>query len=265
MNVDLIVFAGQSNMSGRGDARDAVVCDPGAGFEYKPISNPGSLSPIKEPFGLGEDKEGALDDFRGTVNRRTGSMVSAVVDEYYKRTNRQVIAVAASKGGSGTTVWLENLIDDAISRFRQTKQFLTANEMETRRIFVVWCQGESDGDAMMTANAYIENTKRIFQAFWELGAEKCFVVQIGHYNYLKFPDMEKGKTGIEWDKHYEVIRKAQVTLCEENEDFQLVGSFAPFLSDMKDKYHYNQSAYNAVGRAAGRAIAEYFTRDTDNL
>ena len=41
--VDLIVFAGQSNMAGRGDAEDAPECLPGAGYEYKAVSAPEDL------------------------------------------------------------------------------------------------------------------------------------------------------------------------------------------------------------------------------
>ena len=81
--VDIAVFAGQSNMSGRGDAADAVVCDVNAGFEYKSVSNPLTLVPITEPFGLNEDREGAIADFNADgTTKRTGSMVSAAVKVY---------------------------------------------------------------------------------------------------------------------------------------------------------------------------------------
>ena len=61
--VDLIVFAGQSNMAGRGDAEDAPECLPGAGYEYKAVSAPEDLIPIQEPFGLHEDRENGLSDW----------------------------------------------------------------------------------------------------------------------------------------------------------------------------------------------------------
>lgn len=260
--VDLAVFAGQSNMSGRGSAADAVVCDINAGFEYKAISDPATLVRIEEPFGLGEDKEGSIADFNSDgTSKRTGSMVSAAVDEYYRQTGRQLVAVSASIGGSSTAEWLDNYIYDAVGRLDAAKRFLTRNGIEIGRTFVVWCQGESDGDQKMTAEAYTANTKDIFDLFKQHGAEKCFMVQTGHYNYIDYPGITKGHTGEEWDECYGVIRGAQTAMCCADEDFVLAGSFEPYIEDMKDRYHYYQSAYNAVGQTVGQNIADFYENE----
>ena len=250
---DLALFAGQSNMSGRGDAREAGVCGVEAGFEYKSVSKPDALVPVKEPFGLGEDRKGALDDIRADgTNKRSGSMVSAVVSEYYSRTKRKLVAVSASKGGTNTEEWKETLIGDAVRRLCDAKKFLADNNIKIGRIFVVWCQGESDGDAQRTAGDYISNTDGLFREFIKCGAEKIFVVQTGHYNYVKYPE------NAERDGFYAVIRAAQERLCAENDDYILVGSFEPYIAEMKDQYHYRQSAYNAVGKTVGENIAKYY-------
>lgn len=260
--VDLAVFAGQSNMSGRGSAADAVVCDINAGFEYKAISDPATLVRIEEPFGLGEDKEGSIADFNSDgMSKRTGSMVSAVVDEYYRQTGRQLVAVSASIGGSSTAEWLDNYIYDAVDRLDAAKRFLTRNGIEIGRTFVVWCQGESDGDQKMTAEDYTANTKDLFDFFKQHGAEKCFMVQTGHYNYIDYPGITKGHTGEEWDESYGVIRGAQTAMCCADEDFVLAGSFEPYIEDMKDRYHYYQSAYNAVGQTVGQNIADFYENE----
>lgn len=257
--VDLAVFAGQSNMSGRGSAIDAVKCDINAGFEYKSISNPTTLVPVAEPFGLGEEKEGGIADYgsNGTT-KRTGSMVSAAVDEYYKQTGRQLVAVSASIGGTSTAQWKSNYVNDAVQRLDKAKAFLEQNGINVGRTFVVWCQGESDGDAKMTAENYMANTKDIFDIFKTHGAQKCFMVQIGHYNYIDYSGITNGLTGEEWDEKYGIIRDAQTELCETDNDFVLVGSFEPYIDDMKDRYHYNQSTYNAVGKTVGESIAEFY-------
>ena len=53
--VDLFIFMGQSNMSGfGGDATLAPEVPEGWAYEYKAISNPGGLVPMKEPFGLND-------------------------------------------------------------------------------------------------------------------------------------------------------------------------------------------------------------------
>lgn len=246
--VDLAIFAGQSNMSGRGNADEATVCDENAGFEYKAISNPTELVAIKEPFGLGEDKKGAIEDFNSNgTTKRTGSMVSSVVDEYYKQTGRQLVAVSASKGGTTTAEWKSNYINDAVERLESAEKYLSGNGISIGRIFVVWCQGESDGDNSVSADIYTANTKDLFNAFKQHGAEKCFMVQIGHYR-------DGGTT----DEKYQVIRDAQSALCESDENFVLAGSFEPYIDDMKDKYHYNQATYNAVCKTVGENIAKFY-------
>lgn len=246
--VDLAVFAGQSNMSGRGSVAEATICDINSGFEYKSVGNPLTLVPITEPFGLGEDREGAIADFNGDgTTKRTGSMVSAAVDEYYKQTGRQLVAVSASIGGISTSEWKNKYISDAVQRLDDAKTFLAANKINVGRIFVVWCQGESDGDNNVSADTYTANTKELFNSFKQHGAEKCFMVQIGHYR-------DGGTT----DTSYGVIRGAQSALCESDADFILAGSFEPYKNDMKDKYHYNQTTYNAVGKTVGENISEFY-------
>ncbi len=255
--VDLILFAGQSNMSGRGEAGQAVLCDAAAGYEYKAISNPGGLLPIGEPFGLGEEKEGGIWDYdEAGKSKRTGSMVSAAAQAYHARTGRRIVGVSASVGGSDTVSWKQVYLADALERLERAKGFLAENRFAVDRIWVVWCQGESDGDAGRTGEDYMANVREIFQAFRAQGAEKCFLVQIGHYNYVKYPGGAGQLTGLEWDRRYEVIRNAQAALCRE-EEFILAGSFAPYLQEMKDDYHYHQRAYNLVGEAVGSAMADY--------
>ena len=249
-------------IQGSDAAADAVVCDINAGFEYKAISDPATLVRIEEPFGLTEDKEGSIADFNSDgTSKRTGSMVSAVVDEYYRQTGRQLVAVSASIGGSSTAEWLDNYIYDAVDRLDAAKRFLTRNGIEIGRTFVVWCQGESDGDQKMTAEDYTANTKDIFDLFKQHGAEKCFMVQTGHYNYIDYPGITKGHTGEEWDESYGVIRGAQTAMCCADEDFVLAGSFEPYIEDMKDRYHYYQSAYNAVGQTVGQNIADFYENE----
>lgn len=256
--VDLIVFAGQSNMSGRGEAGAAVQCADGAGYEYKAVSHPEGLLPIREPFGLNEDKEGAISDrTEDGGTKRRGSMVSAVADTYHARTGRTIVGVSASIGGSNTEQWKQVYLADAVERLDQAKAFLSEHQFLVERLFVVWCQGESDGDAKRSAADYTANTREIFRAFQAHGAEKCFLVQIGHYNYVDYPEGQDGLTGQEWDCYYEVVRNAQAALCETDEDFIFAGSFEDCLHDMKDDYHYHQNAYNKVGNQVGGALADY--------
>lgn len=53
--VDLMVFMGQSNMAGRGEAEEAVQCPEEAGREFRAVSDPTRLYPVREPFGKEEN------------------------------------------------------------------------------------------------------------------------------------------------------------------------------------------------------------------
>lgn len=256
--VDLIVFAGQSNMSGRGNAANATLCDEKAGFEYKAVSNPEILVPITEPFGLNEDKAGAICDIDNDgKTKRSGSMVSSAVNEYYAKTKRQVVAVSASIGGTSTSEWKNNYIKDALWRLDRTKAFLQKNGINIGHIFVVWCQGESDGDNDVSEEVYTQNTIDLFDKFKQHGAEICFLVQTGHYNYIDYPKGSGSLSANDYDERYAVIRKAQNALCGNNDNFILAGSFKDYINDMTDQYHYNQHAYNEVGKSVGNVMAEW--------
>lgn len=252
--VDIVLFSGQSNMSGRGSASEAAACDKNAGFEYKSISDPNTLNPITEPFGLNEDREGGLTDKNSDGStKRSGSMVSAFVNEYYKNTGRQIVAVSASMGGTSSGEWKNKYADDAAARLDAAKEFLLRNGINIGRVFVVWCQGETDGDNNVSAETYTENTMEIFDKFIAHGAEHIFMIGTGHFNYIKYPS-ESGT-----DKRYGIIRDAQTAMCEQSGGtVTMAASFESYIDNMTDRYHYNQAAYDEIGAAAARSAAEYF-------
>ena len=248
---DLILFAGQSNMAGRGDAALAPVCPEGAGYEYRAVTAPGQLFSLQEPFGRWENRPGGLDD----EAKKTGSLVSAFAAEYYARTGRPVVGVSASEGGTSTGQWLERLAHDALDRFTQARSWLTETQGVPAHCYLLWCQGETDGDLGVTPSQYEENFLTLWTRFRAAGAEKCGVIQIGHFNYPVYPQGRDGLTGAQLEERYARIRQAQEELCARQPDLVLVGSFAGCLDEMKDQFHYRQSAYNSVGRQAAAVLA----------
>ena len=130
---DLILFAGQSNMAGRGIVTDkwpqkAPVLVKGAGYEYRAITAPDRLCPIEEPFGADENNPDGIFE----PGMKTGSMVTAFVNEYYKLTHIPVLAVSASKGGSSISEWQGNndFLSDAIARYRKATEYAQKNHIE---------------------------------------------------------------------------------------------------------------------------------------
>lgn len=252
-HTDLAVFMGQSNMAGRGDAAESPVCRPEAGAEYRAVSAPGRLYPITEPFGRDENRPGGIHD--GT--KKTGSMVSAFVNEYFRRTGHFLTAVSASQGGTTSAQWAACLARDAAQRLRSACGFLAENGYVTNHIFLLWCQGESDGDHATDEETYRANFEGMWSIMRESGAELCFLIQTGHFNAVRFPEGAGGRTAAELESDYRRIHDIQGRICAAHEDVIAVADFMGYLEHMADPYHYDQFAYNAVGRTAAEHAAAY--------
>lgn len=248
---DLILFAGQSNMAGRGEADQAQLCPETAGLEYRAVTAPDRLVPIREPFGWQENREGGIHDH----DMKTGSLVSAFVNAYAGASGRKVVAVSASQGGTSTAQWLDTLAADAARRLADALEYLKKEKRAPAHVLVIWCQGETDGDHNVSGPEYRENFARIWAMLRQAGAEQCGLIQIGHFNYTAYATSPDGTDGRVADTQYGVIRQAQEELCRTMADVSLIGSFAPCLALMKDQFHYHQAAYEQVGRQAGEAMA----------
>ncbi|HZG84014.1 sialate O-acetylesterase [Paenibacillus sp.] len=240
--VDLVLFMGQSNMAGRGTAEDAPAVPPGAAYEFRAISDPTKLYHLAEPFGAHENNEAS-----GIAEMtKTGSMVSAFAIEYHRLAGRPVVGVSCSKGGTSINRWQPNgtFLRDAIARYRSASDWLTGNGFVVRNRFMVWCQGETDGDRGMTKAEYAEKLKALIDAMIEEGLETCYVVRIGNH---------RDRASL-----YNDIIDAQTELCKTYKHAVLVSTkFASMAADglMKDEFHYVQKAYNIVGAEAGMNAA----------
>ena len=248
--VDLILFMGQSNMAGRGIVTDAhpegaPPLLPGAGYEYRAVSAPGRLYPIAEPFGRAENRPGGIDDGK----MKTGSLVTAFANAYHAKTGVPIVGVSASKGGSRIDAWQSGgaFLTDTIARMHAAEEYLQRSQYLIRHRFMLWCQGESDGDIAKSAPVYRQEFEQMLNAMLREGIEKCFMIKIGHYN---------GAAGYD----YREIMEAQEEIARENPNVVMVSrSFARMKERglMKDDFHYFQEAYNLVGKEAGENTAQY--------
>ena len=239
---DVFIFAGQSNMAGRGSAVKAPSVIDGAGYEYKAISNPNILSKIYEPFGVDENKEDGIDD----GNSKTGSMVSSFVNEYFSITKTPIIAISASEGGTSISEWETILVNDAISRLESCLKFMKLNDYNINTVNLLWCQGETDADQGTLKENYIQSLTNVFNAFRTSGVENIFMVRIGEYNgteEVDYSDM------IEWQTEYtqtkDVVMATTTLSSMKNRGL------------MKDDFHYTQEAYNEAGAYSGQNCAFY--------
>ena len=175
---DLILFAGQSNMAGRGCVEEAAVCPHGVGWEYRAVTDPDHIHPLMESFGQHENRPGLIDD----GEKKTGSLVSALATEYHHLTGRCVVGVSASRGGTSSQEWHDSLVQDAAMRLEQASSWLKAQGLTPQNTLVLWCQGETDGDHAVPAEEYRCNFEVIWQRLKSAGASCCGLIQIGHFN-----------------------------------------------------------------------------------
>ena len=245
---DLIIFMGQSNMAGRGVTSEkwpeiAPECIEGAGYEFRAISDPTKLYNIEEPFGVNENNPEGINE----PGRKTGSMVTSFVNAYYEASGVPVIAVSASKGGSQIASWQGNndYLTDAAGRFTSAVRYCEDHNIKLRHRYMVWCQGESDGDADTSREVYRERFLKMLNTMLGCGVEKCFLIAIGEYN---------GSGNVD----YVPIRTEQLDIAKTVQEVELVSDdFRKMKARglMKDAFHYYQKAYNEVGRIAGANAA----------
>lgn len=257
--VTLILFAGQSNMAGRGIVSDtwpenAPKLEEGVAYEYRSISAPGKLFPLCEPFGVDENNpDGIYDVFSNGSKAKTGSMVSAFCEAYYNATNEVIVGVSASKGGSSLKEWQpgddKGYLEDALNRYISAREYLFGEGYEIAKELVIWCQGETDGDLGTSENEYISKFNIMWNEMRKI-IPNMFLVKIGQCNIEGAYD------------RYDTIRNAQDEIISCISGVHLVSDSFYGMREiglMKDAFHYYQAGYNIVGKEAAENVAGYYT------
>lgn len=250
---DLILFMGQSNMSGAGgNAAEAPKLIKGAGYEYRAITLPEELTILQEPFGENEHREGYLDDRE--LLQRKGSLVTSFVNAYYKQTKERVVAVSASRGSARVSSFNNYLLEDVIDRLENAKRVMTEQKVNIRHIYMVWFQGETDAYLNVSEESYRGEMQKMLFTLQPYGVETCFVIQIGNGIY----------EGEAFDSAR--MQEIQKKLCETDENFVLVSELGKTLSEppyMEDGIHFTQQALNLLGEDAGTHAGSYVKSMTE--
>lgn len=245
ITVDLVIFAGQSNMSGNGgDAKEAPAVPNGHGYEFRNDANSMGLYPAVEPFGV--TTSGFLADPAGI---KLGSLVSSFMNTYYNRTGIPVMGISASVAGTSVNYWMEAPVQyDLTGRYEAAKNWCAANNVKIRHQYVVWLQGETDAIAGMSAGEYQDKLKKVFATVCSKGVEQVFIITIGKFRNLP---------GV-----YDTIVTAQKDLCAKDSHFTLATDLLYNLPEasLVDDVHYNQAALNRVGAEAATTVATFSRR-----
>ncbi len=240
--VDLVIFAGQSNMSGRGgDAKAAPGVPVDTGYEFRIGTSPTGMYPVAEPFGIYSN--GYLCDLPVL---RGGSLVSSFMNTYYKSTGVPVLGFSAARGGTSISYWQTGPVQAELSqKFETIKAWCAANHIYIRKKYVVWLQGETDGVAKIDKLTYKTGLSNAFAPLFAKGLDQVFVITIGQY---------AGLPGT-----YDQVIAAQLELCATDPRFSLGSDALRALpaTYLTDGCHYNQAALNIVGAQSGGAAALY--------
>lgn len=263
--VDLVLFSGQSNMAGRGDYEDAIPCPAGKGYEYHAVTEPGTLSSVSEPFGKYENNDAINDNSGSGVDRRSGDMVSSLMNAYYDETGIPMVGVQASRGGQPTDYFI-GAMGEMQNRFNEAAEYLEKCGYTIRKKLLVWCQGEADADRSRSDEAYKSNTLQIFSELKSgCGISDMFIVRTGHYNvnYGLADGEQPSDEALAKDAEYLRISEAQQSLADENDNIYIAASLYTdeCFEQMRDQYHYYQSVYNTIGTAAGKTIAGIYENE----
>ena len=242
MTVDLVIFAGQSNMSGAGgSASSAPAVANGQGYEFKAISNPNGLYPIKEPFGCTE--AGYIGE---NSSLKRGSLVSSFASNYYARTGVPIVAISASRGNTASSWWAQpQVISDLTSRYNKALNYLNTNHYSVRKKYLVFLQGESDSLGTTTPEQYKANINAAFSGLFNAGLDQVFIITPG-----------RTASGV---VDYTPIINAQKDMCAKSSKYTLASELLQNLpvSYMTDELHYNQKALDMVGADAAAKAAAY--------
>ena len=240
--VDLVIFSGQSNMTGHGgNAVPSPQVPKGHGYEFKSGAVTAGMYAAKDPFG-----SSAYGSFSDEAIYRLGTLVPSFMNAYYNSTGVPVLGLSCAKCGSTLDYWGSSIVQaDYLSQVNAARAWCAANNVNIRHQYIVWLHGETDSSYGMTGEEYTSRLKQVMQPMLNNGIEQVFIITIG--NNTDFP----GK--------YVTIANAQKQLCAESPSFSLGSDLLSNLPDsyLTDSVHFNQDALNQVGTACGSTVAAY--------
>lgn len=254
--IDVLIFAGQSNMQGETEGLPEPNPTINNAFEYKFLSN--SIIPLKHP--VGEDIKG--DVLCGAKNG-CGTLIPDFCDEYIKNTDKKVVAVHTARGATTICQWLKgtdrySCMKDKVSSAIQK----TTEGYEINKVYLIWLQGESDAIIGTTQKEYEKmiislknDTKK------DINIEKFCIIQTGYFcRIAPWLEFSKNGQGVFRD---EEIMSAQIAVTEKDDDFIMLTDICKTIS-MDSEYmnpfmggHYNNKGMSLIGRTAGKQLAMY--------
>ena len=159
---DVILLAGQSNMSGRGTPY-SVTTDPGVPivFQYKgKTPNKGTIIPAMEPLDMVDTPSGI-----GPGMQFARWYVANGLNQ-----GRKVLLVPTAQGGTpltrvATPTWKPSVAGSLYANAITQANGALASETGSKIVAILWLQGETDGDLAATGAAYQADLDALITGF----------------------------------------------------------------------------------------------------
>lgn len=223
--VDVCLFAGQSNMDGRGDSSEAPTVATGTAYKWDASTN-------------------TVVDFVAE-----GSLIPAFVKTMYEATGVPVVEVKRAVGGVDISNYITNYLSLACRDLSNCIDYLENDNKTIRHVFVLWNQGESDVENGTTEAQYETYFDQVRTAVFAAGATDFFIINIGQADSGNFD--------------FTPIRTALQDVCNGTNTVIVSDKFynAPMKGGL-DRWHYNQPVYNVVGQDAAQNVFRFFSGET---
>lgn len=251
--IDILIFAGQSNMAGATEGipypNDPVTNT----MEYRYLTN--MLQSLTHPVGevLGGDLLTGVDK---------GSPVPYTCAAYIANSGRQAVAIHVAQGATRIDEWLRGtdrytvMLDKVKAGIRMAK-----DSGKIGNILCVWLQGESDAlnrtskeDYMRMLTAFKDALKQ------DIGLNKFGIIEVGYFCYTVGWLTDRTKEDAKACD--ETIMAAQEALPTVDADFVMLTQICKVLS-LDSAYenpladgHYTNKGVAIIGEEAGKALAK---------
>ena len=260
--MDVIIFAGQSNMQGQTERLSEQENVRNA-YEYKWLTN--KIVPLQNPVGEQiryDGREGYAitcdedipiwlkDHVLGAAVYGHTNLVPSFCRAYIDQCENNVLAVHAAKGSTVIAEWLPGangyraIVDKTAAAIKKAKR-----EHEIEKIFFVWLQGESDAIAGNSKDDYKKKLSRLATELGKnLSIDKFAVIRVG-----RFTDDDRDLQ----------IMQAQDEVCEQDDRFLMLTKIASELYEDPEYMnpaahgHYSAKGIEILGNAAGGALGKF--------
>ena len=286
--VDVVLFAGQSNMAGEGGNIDDATIKLNGETLYNVNFNGNNVTSINSITSNSKDEV-----------RKT--LIPAFANSYFNKTGVPIIAINAAVNESDASSWQpdETNYINAVSKLKNTITYINNNDTskKIRKVFVAWWQGEADVGNVVDKNIgndkiadeskfyqniderleYKRKLNHIFSGFKNSISDisnisvKCFMIRTGH---MWKNTNNENPNAIYYNRYNEYSNMLDVLneYAKSTPSVVMVSTKAALLTRVKDGYeedkrksymltdmiHLSTPALEIIGSDAGSNVAQYF-------